>query len=115
MHPRGNEWNKRRAETPPKAPATHSCLDVKAKLGTHVHPWLSHVNVWQKPLQYGKVISLQLKLINELFFKKQCCLQIKQTSGYLVGRDWDFPSEPVVAMTLGFHCRGHGFGPWLGN
>ena len=29
---------------------------------THVHPWLMiHVNVWQKPLQYCKVISLQLK------------------------------------------------------
>ena len=32
--------------------------------GTHVHPWLSHVSVWQKPPQYCKVISLQLKLIN---------------------------------------------------
>ena len=20
--------------------------------GTHVHPWLIHVNIWQKPLQY---------------------------------------------------------------
>ena len=29
--------------------------------GTHVHPWLIHDNVWQKPLQYCKVISLQLK------------------------------------------------------
>ena len=29
--------------------------------GTCVHPWLIHVNVWQKPLQYCKVISLQLK------------------------------------------------------
>ena len=30
--------------------------------GTHVvHPWLIHINVWQKPLQYCKVISLQLK------------------------------------------------------
>ena len=28
--------------------------------GTYVHPWLIHVNVWQKPLQYCKVISLQL-------------------------------------------------------
>ena len=28
--------------------------------GTHV-PWLIHVNVWQKPPQYCKVISLQLK------------------------------------------------------
>ena len=30
--------------------------------GTHVHPWLIHVNVWQKPPQYCKVISLQLKI-----------------------------------------------------
>ena len=29
--------------------------------GTHVHPWLIHVNIWQKPLPYYKVISLQLK------------------------------------------------------
>ena len=29
--------------------------------GTHVHPWLIHVNGRQKPLQYGKAISLQLK------------------------------------------------------
>ena len=28
---------------------------------THVHPWLIHVNAWQKPPQYCKVISLQLK------------------------------------------------------
>ena len=28
--------------------------------GIHVYPWLSHVNVCQKTLQYCKVISLQL-------------------------------------------------------
>ena len=28
--------------------------------GARVDPWLIHVNVWQKPLQYCKVISLQL-------------------------------------------------------
>ena len=33
--------------------------------GTHVHPWLIHVNVWQNPPQYCKVISLQLKLKKE--------------------------------------------------
>ena len=32
--------------------------------GTHVNPWLIHVNVCQKPLQYCKVISLQLIKIN---------------------------------------------------
>ena len=35
-----------------------------ARWGTHVYSWLIHVNVRQKPLQYCKVISLQLKLIN---------------------------------------------------
>ena len=29
--------------------------------GTCVHPWLIYVLVWPKPLQYCKVISLQLK------------------------------------------------------
>ena len=28
--------------------------------GAHVNPWLVHGNVWQKLLQYCKVISLQL-------------------------------------------------------
>ena len=28
--------------------------------GIHVNSWLIHVSVWQKPLQYCKVISLQL-------------------------------------------------------
>ena len=32
--------------------------------GTHVNPWLIHDNEWQKPLQYCKVISLQLIKIN---------------------------------------------------
>ena len=29
--------------------------------GIHVHLWLIRVNVWHKPQQYCKVISLQLK------------------------------------------------------
>ena len=33
---------------------------------THVHPWLIHVNVWQKPAQYCKVINFQLKLKKKL-------------------------------------------------
>ena len=42
--------------------------------GTHVNPWLIHVNVWQKTLQYYKVISLQLIKINEKKKKrKECC------------------------------------------
>ena len=39
--------------------------------GEHVNPWLIHVNVWQKLLQYCKVISLQLIKINEKQMKKK--------------------------------------------
>ena len=30
--------------------------------GTYVYLWLIHVDVWQKPAQYCKVIILQLKI-----------------------------------------------------
>ena len=39
----------------------------------HVNSWLIHVNVWQKTLQYCKVISLQLIKINEEKKRKKCC------------------------------------------
>ena len=42
--------------------------------GTHVNPWLIHVNVWQKPLQYCKVISLQRIKINGKKKKKYLLL-----------------------------------------
>ena len=32
--------------------------------GTHVNPWLIHVNVWQNPLQCCKVFNIQLIKIN---------------------------------------------------
>ena len=41
--------------------------------GTHVHPWLSHVNVWKKPLQYCRVVSLQLKFKKKNQFDKPVC------------------------------------------
>ena len=40
------------------------CLKQKQDGGTHVHPWLIHVDVWQNPPQYWEVISIQLKEIN---------------------------------------------------
>ena len=46
--------------------------------GTHVNPWLIHVNAWQIPLQYCKVISLQLIKINKKSVSCRC------TIGYLV-------------------------------
>ena len=51
--------------------------------GIHVNPWLINVNVWQKPLQYCKIISLQLIKINEKIYidlKKVIVLYVKCTS-----------------------------------
>ena len=49
--PRGMGWGGRR--------------DGGSGWGAHVNPWLIHINVWQKPLKYCKVTSLQLIKINE--------------------------------------------------
>ena len=49
--PRGMEWGGRQ--------------ERGSGWGTRVNAWLIHVSVWQKPLQYCKVIRLQLIKINE--------------------------------------------------
>ena len=45
--------------------------------GTPVNPWLIQVNVWQKPLQYCKVISLQLIKINEKIKIKKLKIELE--------------------------------------
>ena len=47
--------------------------------GTHVHLWRIHVNM-AKPLQYCKVISLQLKQIN-LCWKKETGIDLTKIKG----------------------------------
>ena len=54
--------------------------------GTHAHPWLIHVNVWQKPWQYCKVISLQLKL-NKFIYKYNFN---RVLLSFWIKSDWDF-------------------------
>ena len=51
-----------------------------------------------------------------------CRVQVSITPGFGIwgrlvlkkGGYWAFPGGPVV-RTTDFHCRGHGFDPWLGN
>ena len=62
--------------------------------GTHVHPWWIHVNVWQKPLQYCKVISLQLKKKK----RKKPSVFVKV---YLKSKD---PWHLMVVTAAGVHC-----------
>ena len=57
--------------------------------GTHVNPWLIHVNVWQKPLQYSKVISLKLiKKKNPNIQKPKIMAFGPITSRQVEGRTW---------------------------
>ena len=61
--------------------------------GTHINPWLIHVNVWQKPLQYYKVISLQLIKINEKKKRERLCLTVDDSDPNLLL----FLREPILA------------------
>ena len=67
-----------------------------SRWGTHVNPWLIHVNVWQKPLQYCKVISLQLIKISEKKKKNTVvdCYSLLQGI---------FPTQELNLSLL--HCR----------
>ena len=55
--PRGSGWRGR--------------WEGRSGWGTHVNPWLIHFNVWQNPLQYCTVISLQLIKKKKNFKKKK--------------------------------------------
>ena len=63
--------------------------------GTHVHPWLILVNVWQKPLQYYKVISLQLNKLIFLSIKKKNLPVMQETWVRSLG--WEDPLEKGMA------------------
>ena len=56
--------------------------------GIHVNPWLIHVNVWHKPLQYCKVISLQLIKLNGKKKKKQLLVFSGLHNTYILSYKW---------------------------
>ena len=41
---------------------TREGWDVVQEGGAYVYLWLTHVDAWQKPIQYCEVIILQLKI-----------------------------------------------------
>ena len=44
---------------------------------TYVYLWLIHVNVWPKPKQYCKAITLQLKMISKIYKAKKKKKELK--------------------------------------
>ena len=69
--------------------------------GTHVNPWLILVSVWQNPLQYCKVISLQLIKIYEKKKKKNECFTALN-SPFTRILSVDFPPLRVGAASLSY-------------
>ena len=55
---------------------------------THVILWLIHVNVWQKPLHYCKVIRLQLIKINEKIKAKKKKSAGTWSQGWPISKGW---------------------------
>ena len=63
---------------------------------THVNPWLIHVDVWQKPSQYCKVISLQLNKLKKLNIQKMKTM----ASGAITS--WQIDGETMETVRLYF-------------
>ena len=51
--------------------------------GTWVNLWLTHVDVWQKPMQYCKAIILQLKINKKYFRRKKKFKREKDMSSFV--------------------------------
>ena len=72
--------------------------------GTHVFPRLIHVDVWQKPPQYYKVIILQLKQIN--FLKR--VRVVTRGKWWSQGRDVKSGSTNDCLQVIGKNLGGKG-------
>ena len=60
----GHQWRNNSRKNEEMEPKQHPVVNATGGFQdgkTHAHPWLIHVDVWQKTPQYCKVISLQLQ------------------------------------------------------
>ena len=67
--------------------------------GTHMHPWVIRVDIWQKPPQYCKVSIPQLK---EIIFLKKKISGISTRGRKFENRKCSF-LEPLKSLHIG-HC-----------
>ena len=69
--------------------------------GTYVHPWLIHVDVWQKPTQYCKAMILQLKINKFNYLKKIPEKEMATHSSILAWKNpWTEESGGLKSMGL---------------
>ena len=68
--------------------------------GIHINPWLIHVNVWQKPLQCCKVISLQKIKVNEKK-KRKSLSRVQLFASPWTIQSWNSPSQKTGGSSRG--------------
>ena len=69
---------------------------------THVHPWLIHVNVCQKPLQYCEVIGLQLNKLKKIKIKSASLsrsLSTENQENWLQSREHDLQVQHIFTKS----------------
>ena len=73
--------------------------------GTHVHPWLIHVNVWQEPLQYCKVIEWvkSLNCVRLLATPWTAAYQAPPSMGFSRREYWSGVPSPSPTMHYALH------------
>ena len=101
--PRGMGWRGRREEG--------------SGWGTHVNPWLIHVNVWQKPLQHCKVISLQwIKINGKKINKNKIKYNPRKLENLFIQGSLQASQVALVVKNLHASARDikrRGFHPWV--
>ena len=64
---------------------------------TYVYLWLIHVAVWQKPKQYCKAITLQVKMISKIYKAKRKKKQRTEIRDrYNSNYTWTFPYSSII-------------------
>ena len=81
--------------------------------GIHVYPRLIHVNVWQKPLQYCKVIRLQLIKINEKKSYKTLKKKNKKAHESTWRNVWHAPRFHTLRRSIRNTTAVSVEGPWI--
>ena len=76
--------------------------------GTRVNPWLIHVNVWQKPLQYIKKIIIKVVLKFTFYRLSRCTYVCALSYVWLFVVPWTVAHQTPLSM--GFLSKNTGVG-----
>ena len=79
--------------------------DGGSGLGTHVHPWLIHVNVWQNQYSIAKQNKVKIKIKKnkaevDVFLELSCFLDDPADVGNLISGSSAFTSQILESLVV---------------